>query len=319
MMDTKKRYREFCEQQVALPIFSRDWWLDAVCGADQWNVALVEKGGQIMASLPYYCPHRKFFKVLSMPRLTQSLGPYIVYPEQQSYYKRLSWEKELIGELVSSLPKFDHFSQRCHGSTKNWLPFHWLGYTQTTLCSYIIEAEQYTNGKIQGETSGRRRRRSKAAKHGIKIVVSDDVASFYKLNMRTHQRQNKAMDYDLPFLKLLYDACARHSAVRLSFAQDSNGRPIASCFLIYDQNRAYYLAGGIDPDFKDVGAMDALLFDAIEYSLSNGRIFDFEGSMVESIESYFRSFGATQQVYSAIAKTPSKAYRLKEFLKDITR
>ena len=52
-MTNKEKYRKFCEKEKNIPIFSKDWWLDSVCGENAWDVVLFEKGGEIWASLPY--------------------------------------------------------------------------------------------------------------------------------------------------------------------------------------------------------------------------------------------------------------------------
>jgi hypothetical protein len=61
---------------VGLPIFLQDWWLDAVCG-DDWGATSVEKGDEMVATLPYYLVSRYGFRVITMPKLTQSMGPWI--------------------------------------------------------------------------------------------------------------------------------------------------------------------------------------------------------------------------------------------------
>ena len=62
-MTNKEQYEEFCKVEKNIPIFSQDWWLDAVCGSDNWNVALVEKGGHIMASMPYFFKKKAIFEI----------------------------------------------------------------------------------------------------------------------------------------------------------------------------------------------------------------------------------------------------------------
>jgi hypothetical protein len=44
-MANKQKYRKFCKKEKNIPVFSKDWWLDAVCGEENWDVAIVEKGG----------------------------------------------------------------------------------------------------------------------------------------------------------------------------------------------------------------------------------------------------------------------------------
>ena len=81
-MTNKERYREFCKTEKNIPIFCKDWWLDAVCN-DAWDVVLVRKGNEIIASMPYYKVRKYGLNMLFMPKLTQFLGPYIKYPENQ--------------------------------------------------------------------------------------------------------------------------------------------------------------------------------------------------------------------------------------------
>ena len=62
-MDNKQKYRLLCEQEKTIPVFNQAWWLDAVCGEANWDICLVEKGGQIFASMPYYMKHKYGFNL----------------------------------------------------------------------------------------------------------------------------------------------------------------------------------------------------------------------------------------------------------------
>ncbi len=93
--------------QKDIPVFSKDWWLDCVCGQDNWDVVLVEKGGQIIASMPYPTFRRALFNVITMPPLTQILGPFIKYPQNQKLTNKLSYEKSVLNSLIEQLPSFD--------------------------------------------------------------------------------------------------------------------------------------------------------------------------------------------------------------------
>ena len=81
-MENKERYINFCKKECYIPIFSRPWWLDAVCGPDMWDVILIERGNEIVASFPYFMKRGNLgMRYITMPVLTQKLGPYIKYPE----------------------------------------------------------------------------------------------------------------------------------------------------------------------------------------------------------------------------------------------
>ncbi|MCP4482316.1 MAG: GNAT family N-acetyltransferase [bacterium] len=313
MMNNKKKYREFCTIEQDIPIFSKDWWLDCVCGKDNWDVCLIEKGGKIVASMPYFLKKKLIFQIITMPRLTQTMGSYIKYPKEQRYYKKLSWEKEIIIELIKQIPKVDVFIQNFDCSIINWLPFYWQGYKQTTRYTYKIKDISVDHLENICETDIRRRKR-KALNLGVKIIDAYDIESFYELNKKTFERKNMKISYDLNFVKKLYIECEKHNAVKM-YCAEYDSKIIAANFLVVDQNSVYYLLGGIDADYKDLGGMDLIQLESIKFALANKKEFDFEGSMVENIEKYFRSFGAIQRPYFQVTKINSKILKIREFLK----
>src|SRR5690554_6107971 len=136
-MTNKDKYRLLCKNEPSIPIFSKDWWLDSVAG-DAWDVVLVEKGDQILASMPYTMRQRYGLNVISQPALTQTLGPWL-RPSTAKYARRLSQEKDLLQKLFEQLPKFAHYQQNWHCTRTNWLPLYWLGYEQTTRYTYRLE------------------------------------------------------------------------------------------------------------------------------------------------------------------------------------
>ena len=138
IMRPKEKYRIFCESEDQVPIFSKDWWLDAVCGKDGWDVVLVEKNNKIVASMPYVFKKKLGCLMLYMPKLTQHLGPYIVCAKGLSYTKKLSFEMEMMEQLISLLPKFADMKQKFSTNISNWLPFYWAGFQQTTKYTYVI-------------------------------------------------------------------------------------------------------------------------------------------------------------------------------------
>ena len=317
-MTNKEKYRKFCQKEKNIPIFSKDWWLDSICGEGNWDVVLVEKGEEIFASFPYVLKKKAIFDIITMPQLTQTMGVYIKYPPKQKYYKRLSWEKDMMSKLIDSLPKVDKFSQNFDKRITNWLPFYWAGFEQTTRYTYLIENVTIEELEKNLETDIRRRRK-KAKEIGIEVYESEDLEEFYKLNKLTFARQNMNAPYTFDFVKKIYNKCKENNSVKMSFAKDVNGVNIAANFLVYDENTVYYLMGGIDPDKRNLGGMDVLQFESIKFALESGRKFDFEGSMIESIEKYFRSFGSFQKPYFTISKTNSKLLKIRSLVKEIIK
>ena len=114
------KYRQLCEHETTIPIFSKAWWLDSVAD-DSWDVVLVEKGDQILASLPFVVRKHFGLTVLTLPLLTQTLGHWL-RPSTAKYAKQLSQEKDLSQAHFDQLPPHAQYNQNWHHARTNWLP-----------------------------------------------------------------------------------------------------------------------------------------------------------------------------------------------------
>ena len=317
-MTNKQKYREFCKTEKDIPIFSKDWWLDSVCGKDDWDVSLIEKDSKIFASMPFYKTKRNIFNVITMPKLTQNLGIYIKYPEKQKYEKKLSYEKDIMSKLIDQLPQYDMFNQNFHYSTTNWLPFYWKGFKQKTAYTYVIQNLSDID-LIWSNFNNKTRTDIRKAEKKVKVETSDDIELFYKINKMTFERQNIEIPYTLDFIKKIDTACNKNSCRKIFFAIDEQKQIHAAIYIIWDDNSAYYIMGGSNPELRNSGATHLLIWEAIKFSSTIVDKFDFEGSMMEQVEKFVRSFGAIQKPYFNISKTNSKFLKIKQLIKEIIK
>lgn len=317
-MTNKEKYRILCKNEPSIPIFSKDWWLDSVAD-DNWDVILVEKGDQILASMPYVKKTRYGLTVLSQPSLTQTLGPWL-RPSTAKYARQLSQEKDLLQQLFSQLPDFAHFQQNWHCSRTNWLPIYWLGYEQTTRYTYRIE--DLTNSDAiwkKFEANIRTDVRKAENKEGVKVRTDLSVDDFLNLNEKVFLRQNMALPYTKDLVYKLDAAANANNARKIFIAEDEQGRHHAAVYLIWDDNTAYYLMGGGDPELRNSGATSLCMWVAIQFAATVTKSFDFEGSMIEPVERFFRNFGAKQTPYFSISKTNSKLIKTYRFLQEVRK
>ena len=304
-MTNKEKYREFCKKEEGIPLFSRDWFLDSVCGLDNWNVTLIEKGGEIVASMPYYKKKKAIFTIITMPKHTQTMGVYIKYPEGQKYEKRLSYEKEVMSSLIEQLPKVDYFNQSFHYSVTNWLPFYWQGYTQTTNYTYVIEDLSNLESVFQNFNHAKRKNIKKAEKF-LDVKFDLPAREFYDNHKMTLEKQNNKIAYSFEHFNRIYTSAYNHNAGRTIYAVDKDDNIHAALFVIWDKNSAYDLISTIDPSFRNSGSASLLIKEIIEFLSNETSRFDFEGSMIENVEKSFRQFGAKQKPYFNITKVNSK-------------
>lgn len=314
---TKARYIAFSEQEATVPLFMKGWWLDALVGRAGWDVAVVEKDGRISASLPYTMTQRYGFCTLGQPRLTQHLGIWMREGEGK-YANRLTQQKELMEALIRQLPPFDHFIQNWSYQYSNWLPFFWSGFKQTTRYTYAIP-DLSDEAAIWNGFQAKIRTDIRKASERFAVTVRTDlgVADFYNLNLQVFKRQGMRVPYNFEFVERLDQACDMRNCRRIFIAEDAQGNRHAAVYLVWDDNSAYYLMGGSDPALRSSGASSLCMWEAIRHAATVTRRFDFEGSMLEPVERFFRGFGAVQIPYFSISKTPSLLLKTAIFLRDL--
>lgn len=315
MNSAANKYRSLCTQEPTIPLFSQAWWLDATAGEGAWDAALVEKGDAIVASMPYVPRKRYGLTLLGQPVLTQTLGPWLRETGGKSSTK-LAQQKDWLQALIAQLPPFAHFTQNWHWQMGNWLPFYWAGFQQTTRYTYILHALGDEETLWQGLQENIRREINKA-RNRFKLCVRDDltVDDFLVLNRMTFARQNMALPYTEAFVHKLDQACIGRHARKIFIAEDEQGRRHAGVYLVWDGNSAYYLMGGGDPELRNSGATSLCMWEAIKFAATVTQRFDFEGSMIEPVEKFFRAFGAQQTPYFTVSKTPSRLLKTALFLR----
>lgn len=313
----KDVYRELCEIEPSIPLFSKAWWLDAVAG-NTWDVVLVYRGKQVVGALPYVSRKRWGLTLLTQPKLTQGLGPWI-RPSQRSYPKRMAYEKDVLGELADKLPPYDRYAQNWTCGHQNWLPFYWRGFEQTTRYTYRLSLDVGHDQLWKGLQENTRREIRKARdRYGIN-VRSGGLDELLSLNRLTFERQGRAVPYTGEFVSSIDRAAISRNSRDCIVAEDQEGRLHAGCYIVRNGDTAYYLLGGGDPALRNSGATSLAFWESILCQPGHIKVFDFEGSMIEPIERFFRSFGAVQTPYFNITRTRSKLLRISNIIRSICR
>jgi hypothetical protein len=297
-------------------LFDQPWWLDATApGA--WDEVVVRDGGTVVARLPYARRRRLGLTALTQPPLTQTLGPWVHVPGDAGYARRLTVEMELMERLIAGLPRFDRFQQQFSHLVTNWLPFHWAGFSATVRYTYRIEDLTDLDAVLAGFRGNVRRFMRKAA--GL-VEVRDDLGldRFLELNAATFRRRGMAPPVDEALVRRLDAACARRGRRRILFAVDAGGRVHAAEYVVWDERATYALMSGLDPELRDSGAGSLLKWEAIRHAAAVSRAFDFEGSVVPSIERFVRAFGGRQTLYLAVSKS-GRRLRPLEAARDLGR
>ena len=285
--------------RVDLPVFLQPWWLDIVY-QEQWQAATVVKGHSLKAVWPYSVhTSANGLKTVKMPKLTQFQGFWLERGTGK-YSKELGKQKEYISKLYEKLPPIDQFSQYLMPGQTNWLPLKWLGFSQTSRYTYQVDTSNLDEcwKEVLDKTRAEIRKAEKNQIQVEEVAGHEELLSLHKM---TFERQGKSYPYseDL-FSRIVSEARKLGKGKVLIAHATGDGKPHAGVFLLEDRGTVYYLIGGGNPELRNSGATSLLIWKAIQYAHSQGKLFDFEGSMIEPIERFFRSFGAKQRQYHAI-------------------
>ena len=146
-------------------------------------------------------------------------------------------------------------------------------------------------------------------RYGLTAECNGSPETLLDLNQLVFDRQGMPVPYSRREAIALASACSRHAKLDVVIARDPDGRAHAGSLVVADDDCAYYLLGGADPDLRSSGAGYLTLWTAMQWSMGRAEVFDFEGSMRQSIERVFRLFGTTQVPYHSISRTPSRLLR----------
>jgi len=140
------------------------------------------------------------------------------------------------------------------------------------------------------------------AEKKLETISNSDIDTFLYMDELTFKRQGQKLPYSREFVKRLDNVLKERNARRMFFAVDSENRIHAATYIIWDEKSAYYLMSGSNPQLRNSGATSLLIWESIKFASKVTKKFDFEGSIMEPIERFFRAFGGNQMPYFQIMK-----------------
>lgn len=122
---------------------------------------------------------------------------------------------------------------------------------------------------------------------------------------------------ELKRLEKLMDNALKDENAEMIIAKNENGDFVAGGFFLKDKTRITYLKGAATEEAKKLGAMYALFDFAFERYLPDFDLFDFGGSDVENVATFYKKFGAIDRKYYnyTLDKTPFWFKALKKMKK----
>ncbi|MBP3673091.1 MAG: GNAT family N-acetyltransferase [Oscillospiraceae bacterium] len=274
-------------------LFEQPWWLDTVAPG-QWEEALVtDDHGAVVARMPYV----KAGNRIVMPPQTQNLGIWMA-PEIRKDYAA---QKNAINEIFGRFAGCKSVLHTLSPANSYILPFRWLGYRMEPRFTYRL-TDLSDCEKLHGSFAKNCKRHIKSAQKKLLLRDQTDVDMLWRMLDKTFEAQKRKNPMSKDLVYRIVETCEKLGHGKYMEARDEEGNVHSCAYYVYDEEVCYYLFGASDADFRSSGAQSLILWEGIKFASEHSKVFDFEGSMIEGIENFFRQFGGVCTPYYEVRK-----------------
>lgn len=301
-MTNKEAYRLFLAKE-AVSVYNQPWWLDAVCGPENWDVWLYRRGEELLAAMPYYMEQRGAYRYITKAPLTQNNGILFRHDPGAKLQKRASFEEKVIEEAVAWLARqqLDVYEQQYSHHFTNWQPFFWNGFKCVLRYTYIIE-EPADSAAVMAGYSAKLRNDIKKGMQNAASVEGLDPEEFYREHEKIYAKQGLPCPFSRALWMRLYQACMDNGSGTTLCVRNHAGEVSSLAFLVWDAHYVYLLMGGAIPAHSSENTFSYLVHRSIALAGEKGLGFDFEGSMIRRIAKTFRDYGGIPMPYYRIRR-----------------
>ncbi len=258
-----------------------------------WHLLRVYEKDKPVAFMPILPQKKYFLKYYWQPPFVLYANPIIVpfrYKNSYELYSRLRKIYTLIAEFLTR--EFRFFSFQCVPEFSYLLPFVQKGINPTLRTTFIIE--NYQGEKQYSEVLRRKLRKTKKS-----LSISQEKSPEIFLEVYRKSGKNflqgarkeilqRILQADLPF-------------ITQKNVRSPDGNILGSAVFVEGKKEIYYLLGVQIEKMKNT-AIGIMLEETIKEATTKNKIFNFEGSHIEPVERFFRSFGASPIIYPLLSK-----------------
>lgn len=279
-------------------LFEQPWWLDIVA-EKEWDEVLLKEQDKIKGRFPFY--YNKKNHCIELPTLTQTCGIWMDVNKSEKGNEILSEKKDIIYALIEKLPKCKNIKIALDCSVDYILPFLWKGFKVIPRVSYRLENLNSIED-IYGNFSKTVKKNIKSAQKKVDIIEESNVDILLDIMDKTFAAQGRKYPISRDTIRKIVTECDKRGRGKMFTAIDKENNIHACSYFVFDEEVYYYLIAGSDSKFRSSGAQTLILWEAIKHAASTSKVFDFEGSMIEGIETFFRRFGGVPRTYYEIRK-----------------
>ncbi len=283
-------------------LYFAPWWLETICNSKknasllillvatpQENVALfvaMLEAGQIITA--DYCQH---------------LGIHYLNADLSLFQKQ-----EICLSIHNAFPKHYFFHLNFSPQISDWLAWYWLGYKQTTRYNYFLPISKIKSPEdfIVSISKNSRKRIKRNIRDGFEYIKGIEITEALPLIFKN--AEDKAYKLNQGTVKALIEAALKNKKGDLIGVRNKDRLLAKVSFLVRHQDRVYNIFSG---NSRTLGGQQLKMFLLMNYIIEledDIKIFDFEGSMLESVAKIAQAMGATQEPYFYIERGSRYAF-----------
>lgn len=275
-------------------LFHEHWWLDAVTDG-RFAEVQVEDGNGVVGRLPYVVSKRFGFSQLTLPPFTHVLGP-SVESGRGKYQNRIKTRAAIVRQLIGKLPRHDFFFQICDPTCDDGLAlvdglaFQECGFQVKTQYTYRIDCRNSPDVLLQ-HMHIKARQPIRMAQKLYDVVSVGDADVFTRFYLNALRARGLKPNIPLGRFADLYSQCRARACGEVLAAMDESGAPAAMIFVVWDRRTMYYLLSVRAPDRPDKGAVNLLIWSAMQKAHRLGLSFDLDGVSTSGNARFLSHFG----------------------------
>ena len=296
----KARYLSLCRKREDLPIFFQPWWLDAVSGT-KWKIKLAyNRAGSVTGILPYVPARKAFTNLILMPPLTPHLGVHHLMPDEKwGERAQQRFRREVTSTLLGSLEPHTYIRMHLLPAVDDVIPFLRAGYRQSINYTVILDNLQ-DKQNLFDRFQPSLRRKIRRASEILTVSEVHNAVEFYERTRQNFRDRGRSIPYSKSLFCTLDQALKQRNRRTIYLATHPQNGPVAGLYIVRDTKRVYYLASWLNRRTAPQGAVALLVWRAIQDLDDTTECFDFEGSMIPGVASFFLSFGGRLVPYHVV-------------------
>jgi len=272
------KYDACIEAAINSRIYAYSWYLDIV--ADNWDVLVLNDYEAVMP-LPWR--QKYFIKYIYPPVWIQQLG----------VFSSFKIEAYLVKQFINAIPKkFKKITIQFNAENDVSL------FKTEKRTNYILKLDKPYEEIYKGFNKNRKRdlKKAEAEKYNLdKEICADEFLDFYLNEPKNYQLRQDQITTIKALLK------ATNKAVHI-WGIRIDEKLMASLVWLKDANRITYILPIATMQAKEKGLPTLVISNLIKEYQNSKLLLDFEGSMIEGVADFYRSFGVEEERYTKIKR-----------------